>query len=73
MIFEIFALLGAAGIAITIFAIIFALSDRPLKALITALIFAYMLFFMYLFILEKIAKRKEEKRAMDLQGEERLE
>jgi Ca2+/Na+ antiporter len=63
MLIELIAFLGAAGIAITVFAIIVALSDRPLKAFITVLMLLYPLFFLYIYILKEVAKRKEEKRA----------
>ena len=61
MLTELIAFLGAVGIAITAFFVIVALSDRPLKALITAIMLTYSLFFIYIYILNKIAIRKEEK------------
>jgi VIT1/CCC1 family predicted Fe2+/Mn2+ transporter len=66
MLVEIVAFIGAAGIAVILFVIIVLLSERPLKALITALISAYLLLYIYLFILNKLVKRKEEKRTTDL-------
>jgi hypothetical protein len=63
VLFELVAFLGAVGIALAIFATIVIMSDRPLLALITALTLSYSLFLIYISILEKIAKRKEEKRA----------
>jgi Ca2+/Na+ antiporter len=60
MITEIFAFLGAVGIAISVFIVIATLADKPVKALIVALMLLYSLFPIYLFILNKIAKRKEE-------------
>ena len=65
MLFELIAFLGAVGIAIIVFAVIAMLADKPLNALVTALMLSYSLFFMYIFILREIAKRKEEKRATE--------
>lgn len=63
MIFELFALGGAVSIALAIFAIIVMLSDKPIKALLVALSYSYVLFFLYIYILNRIIKRKEgEKR-----------
>jgi Ca2+/Na+ antiporter len=61
MLTELIAYLCTVGIAVTIFMAIMFLSDKPVKALITALTLSYSLFFIYIFILKEIAKRKEEK------------
>ncbi len=53
--------LGAVGIALAIFMVIVALADEPVRAFITALTLSYSLFFLYIFLLNKILKRKEEK------------
>ncbi len=52
--------LGATGIAVIIFLIVVALADQPTKAFITALIMSYLLYFAYIFILNRILKHKEE-------------
>jgi len=65
MLFDFFVFLGAVGIAVAIFMVIAMLADKPLNALITALTLSYSLFFIYIFILREIAKRKEEKRATE--------
>ncbi len=65
MLIDFLIALGAVGIAITIFAIIALLADKPVKAFITALMSAYMLYFTYIYILNRILKRKEEKRATE--------
>ncbi len=62
---EFFAIFGAAGIAVVIFMIIVLLADRPVKAFIMALIFSYLLYFVYMVVINRILKRKEEKRATD--------
>jgi len=58
------ALLGAFGIAVVIFAIIIALANRPVKALIVAHMVAYALIFVYIYILNRILKRKEDRRVV---------
>jgi Ca2+/Na+ antiporter len=65
MLVELIAFLGAVGIAVTIFVIIAMLADNPIHALVTALILLYPLFFVYIYSIEKIAKRKEERRATE--------
>jgi Mn2+/Fe2+ NRAMP family transporter len=65
MLFEISALLGAVGIVITVFAIINMPADNPLETLVAVLVFVYILFPIYIFILNRIGKRKEEKRATE--------
>jgi Ca2+/Na+ antiporter len=60
VIYELIAFLGAAGIAVIIFAVIMLLSDRPAGAFIVALILLYLLYPTYIVILNKILKRKEE-------------
>jgi uncharacterized membrane protein YkvI len=62
MLTEIFAIFGAAGIALTIFMVIVALSDRPVKAFITALTLMYPLVIIYLYVLNRILKRIEKRR-----------
>jgi hypothetical protein len=69
MLAELAVFLGAVGIAVAIFATIALLSDSPIRAFIAALILSYSLFFAYVFILEKIVKRKEENRVADARGE----
>jgi Ca2+/Na+ antiporter len=59
----ILALLGAVGIALIVFVVIIALADKPVKAFFAALMLSYTLFALYIYILNRIAKRKEEKRA----------
>jgi len=58
------ALLGAFGIAVVIFAIIVALGNRPVKALIVAHMVTYALIFVYIYILNRILKRKEDRRVV---------
>ncbi len=60
MLVEFIAVSGAVGIAVIIFLIIVALADKPAKAFITALIMSYLLYFVYIFILNRILKHKEE-------------
>jgi len=60
MLFELIAFLGAVGIALIIFATIVLLADRPIKALLVSLALLYALFSIYIFILNKLAKSKEE-------------
>jgi len=67
MLFELIAFLGVAGIAITVFVVIVLLSDKPVKAFIMALMLTYLLYSIYIIILNRILKRKEEKRATDPQ------
>ena len=67
MLFELFALLGAIGIALTLFTVIILLADRPVKAFIVVMALMYPLVIMYLYVLNRILKRKEEKRATDPQ------
>jgi len=61
MLFEIVALGGAVGIAVAVFAIIVSLADKPVKALITALVYSYVLYFLYFTILNRIARKKRLK------------
>jgi Flp pilus assembly protein TadB len=68
MLFELFALLGAMGIALLLFTVIALLGDRPVKAFIVAMTLMYPLVMVYLYILNRMLKRKEEKRAADPQG-----
>jgi hypothetical protein len=65
MLVELFAILGAVGIALTVFTVVAMFSDKPVKALIVGYMFAYLLLFTYLRILEKLGKRKEEKRGAE--------
>jgi type IV secretory pathway VirB3-like protein len=67
MLIEIFAIFGAAGIALILFTVIILLGDRPVKAFIIAMALMYPLVIIYLYILNRILKRKEEKRAADPQ------
>ena len=63
MLFEIFALLGAIGIALTLFTLIILLADKPVKAFISTMTLMYLLITVYIYLLNRILKRKEEKRA----------
>jgi membrane protein implicated in regulation of membrane protease activity len=54
-------LLGALGIAIFVFIVTLVLSDRPVKTFFVALMLSYVLTTMLIYILNRIAKRKEEK------------
>jgi len=63
MLFEIFALLGAIGIALTLFTVIILLADKPVKAFISTMTLMYLLTIVYIYLLNRILKRKEEKRA----------
>ena len=65
--FEIFALLGAIGIALTLFTVIILLADKPVKAFISTMTLMYLLITVYIYLLNRILKRKEEKRAADPQ------
>jgi membrane protein implicated in regulation of membrane protease activity len=60
MLTEFLVILGAAGIALIIFATIATLADQPAKAFIAALMLSYLLYFVYIYILNRIFKRKEE-------------
>jgi len=64
MLITLFAIFGAIGIAIIIFAIIVALGNRPVKALIVAHMVTYALIFVYIYILNRILKRKEDRRVV---------
>ena len=64
MLITLFAIFGAIGIAIVIFAIIVALDNMSVRALITAHMVAYTLIFIYIYILNRIIKRKEERRVV---------
>ena len=64
MLITLFAIFGAIGIAIIIFAIIVALGNRPVKALIVAHMVTYSLIFVYIYILNRILKRKEDRRVV---------
>jgi Ca2+/Na+ antiporter len=61
MLTELTVLSYGVGIVITVFIVIATLSDNPVKALLTALMLSYSLFFIYIYILKKINKHKEEK------------
>jgi hypothetical protein len=63
MLIEIFALLGAVGIALILFTVIILLADRPVKAFIVAMTLMYPLVIIYLYMLNRISKRKEKMRA----------
>jgi type IV secretory pathway VirB3-like protein len=63
MLFEIIALLGATGIALILFITITLLGDRPVKAFIIAMTLMYPLVMVYLYILNRILKRIEKRRA----------
>jgi len=65
MLFELFALLGAVGIVLTLFTVIILLADRPVKAFISTMILMYLLITVYIYLLNRILKRKEEKRTAD--------
>jgi len=67
MLFELFALLGAIGIALILFTVIILLADRPVKAFISTMTLMYLLITVYIYLLNRILKRKEEKRTADLQ------
>jgi Ca2+/Na+ antiporter len=62
MLIELFAISGAATIALLLFTVIIMLADRPVKAFIVAMTLMYPLVIVYLYILNRILKRKEEKR-----------
>ena len=65
MLFELFALLGAIGIALTLFITITLLGDKPVKAFISTMILMYLLITVYIYLLNKIAKQIEKKRTAD--------
>jgi len=65
MLVELFALFGAVGIALILFTVIILLADRPVKAFIVVMALMYPLVIIYLYILNRILKRKEEKRTSD--------
>ena len=65
MLFELFALLGAIGITLILFITVILLGDRPVKAFIVVMTLMYPLVIMYLYVLNRILKRKEEKRTSD--------
>ena len=67
MLVELFAILGAIGIALIVFTTIVSLGDRPVKAFIVATALTYLLITVYIYLLNRILKRKEEKRATDPQ------
>ena len=67
MLVELFALLGAIGIALILFTVIILLADRPVKAFISTMTLMYLLITVYIYLLNRILKRKEEKRTADLQ------
>lgn len=58
---ELFALLGAIGIALTVFVVVVMNSDNPIKASITATALTYLLTIIYIYLL----KHKEEKHTTD--------
>jgi hypothetical protein len=64
MLVELFAVGSAIGIAIAVFAIVLVFADRPVKAFIVALLLSYTLFALYIYVLNRILKRKEEKRVV---------
>jgi len=59
MLVQIFAILGAVGIAVTIFMVILMYSERPVKAFLMAIVYTYVFVAIYLFVLKKLEKRKE--------------
>jgi membrane protein implicated in regulation of membrane protease activity len=61
-----FVTLGATGVAVTVFIVIMSLADKPANSLIAALIVSYLLYFVYITVVNRILKRKEESRATDL-------
>jgi Ca2+/Na+ antiporter len=63
VLFEIFALLGAMGIALLLFMVIILLGDSPIKAFISAMILMYLLITVYIYVLSMISKRIEKRRA----------
>ncbi len=65
MIIDFLIALGAVGIAVIIFAIVVTLADQPVRALITALIMSYLLYFVYIFMLNRILKHKEGERTAE--------
>jgi len=67
MLFELFALLGAIGIALILFTVIILLADKPVKAFISTMILMYLLITIYIYLLNRILKRKEEKHTADPQ------
>jgi uncharacterized membrane protein len=62
MLIELFALLGAAGIALILFVTVVLFGDRPVKAFIVTMTLMYLLITVYTYLLNRILKRKEEKR-----------
>ncbi len=64
MLIDFLVMLSATGIAIVIFIVIALLADKPTKAFIVALMLSYLLYFTYIFVINRILKRKEEKRAV---------
>ena len=58
------ALLGAFGIAVVVFIVIIVFADRPVKALIFAHAVAYALISIYIYVLNRLIKRKEESRVV---------
>jgi hypothetical protein len=69
MITEIIALGGAIGIAITVFIIILLFADKPVKAFIMALMSSYTLFALFIYIINRIFKHKEEKHTAEKRHE----
>jgi hypothetical protein len=65
MLSELVGFLGAVGIAVAIFITIMLLSDEPVKALIVVSMLSYLLHFAYIVVLNRVLKRKEEKRATE--------
>ena len=63
MLFELFALLGAIGIALILFTVITLLADKPVKAFISTMILMYLLIVVYIYLLNKMLKRIEKRRA----------
>jgi uncharacterized membrane protein len=66
MLFELFAIFGAVTIALMLFTVAILLADRPVKAFIAAVALMYLLITVYIYLLNRISRRKEEKRAADL-------
>jgi uncharacterized membrane protein len=65
MLIELFALLGAIGIALILFITVTLLGDKPARAFIVVMALMYLLITIYIYLMNMISKYKEEKRAAD--------
>ena len=62
MLFAVVAVGGALAVAVAVFVVIAMLADRPVKAFIIAHAVAYALISIYIYVLNRLIKRKEESR-----------